>query len=168
VSRRFDPTPTFPLKGEGVDGEDSSIEHVVPPFAPSLVTDSNNVRSETSASPFKGKVGMCSDSGRSAITPSPFKGKVGMGLRPIVSFARHLRKNSTDVERLLWQHLRGRQLEQFRFRRQRPIGKYVVDFVCLEAKLVIELDGSQHVERLAYDDARTVFLSEQGFRVLRF
>jgi len=64
--------------------------------------------------------------------------------RDIKHHARKLRKNMTDAERLLWQHLRNRQLGGYKFRRQRPIGPYIVDFVCLEKKLVIEVDGGQH------------------------
>ncbi len=84
------------------------------------------------------------------------------------SFVRHLRSNPTDAERHLWYRLRLRQLAGFKFRRQRPIGPYVCDFVCLEASLVIELDGSQHVMQAAYDEARDRFLRERGYRVLRF
>ena len=79
-----------------------------------------------------------------------------------------LRKNATDAERLLWSHLRWRQLSGFRFRRQRPFGPYVCDFICLEASVIIELDGSQHVEQAAYDSRRDAFLRSYGFRVLRF
>jgi very-short-patch-repair endonuclease len=83
-------------------------------------------------------------------------------------FARQLRWNATDPERLLWKHLRRRQIDGFRFRRQRPFGPYVCDFVCLEAKLIVELDGSQHVERTDYDAQRDAFLRSCGYRVLRF
>jgi very-short-patch-repair endonuclease len=83
-------------------------------------------------------------------------------------FAKALRQNATDAERLLWSRLRNRQLGGFRFRRQRPIGNYICDFVCLSESLIVELDGSQHVERADYDAARDAFLRSQGFRVLRF
>src|SRR5215510_9882094 len=83
-------------------------------------------------------------------------------------YARHLRNNATDAERRLWQHLRGRQLDGFKFRRQRPIGRYVCDFVCLEARLIIELGGSQHATQTPYDANRDMFLRSNGFRVLRF
>lgn len=82
--------------------------------------------------------------------------------------ARYLRSNPTDAERKLWSPLRRKQLHGHRFRRQRPIGPYVVDFVCLEASLIIEVDGGQHAEQLAKDEARTRFLEKQGFRVVRF
>jgi very-short-patch-repair endonuclease len=83
-------------------------------------------------------------------------------------FARVLRKNATDAERYLWSRLRLRQLNGFRFRRQRPIGPHVCDFVCMEAFLIVELDGSQHAEQTAYDSVRDAFLRSHGFRVLRF
>jgi len=81
---------------------------------------------------------------------------------------RQLRKNMTDAERTLWRHLRLRQFAGYKFRRQQPIGKYIVDFVCFERKLIIELDGSQHSGEVAYDSERSAWLEEQGFRVLRF
>jgi len=84
------------------------------------------------------------------------------------SIARNLRKNSTEAERKLWSHLRNRQLLNHKFRRQHPIGKYVVDFVCIEKQLIIELDGGQHMERKSEDEERTKFLETQGYRVLRF
>lgn len=83
-------------------------------------------------------------------------------------YARHLRNNATEAERRLWQHLRRRQLNGFKFRRQRTVGRYVCDFVCLEAAVVIELDGSQHVNEAPYDDQRDAFLRSNGFRIMRF
>jgi len=83
-------------------------------------------------------------------------------------FARQLRKDMTDAERLLWHHIRHRQIADCRFRRQAPIGPFIVDFVCFEERLIIELDGGQHAERLAEDESRTRWLNSQGFRVLRF
>jgi len=82
--------------------------------------------------------------------------------------ARALRRNLTDAERFLWAKRRGRRFAEFKFRRQQPIGKYIVDFVCFERKLIVKLDGSQHVDQRDYDDARTAWLGTQGFRVLRF
>jgi adenine-specific DNA-methyltransferase len=82
--------------------------------------------------------------------------------------ARELRRDSTDAERALWQDLRGRRFEGFRFRRQRPIGAFIVDFVCLERQLVIELDGDQHAEQIEYDRQRTAALERLGYQVLRF
>jgi very-short-patch-repair endonuclease len=80
--------------------------------------------------------------------------------------ARELRKNATDAERRLWARLRLKQLGGYRFRRQMPLGPYVVDFVCLERRLVIEVDGSQHGDDP--DAARTAWLEAQDFRVVRF
>jgi adenine-specific DNA-methyltransferase len=83
-------------------------------------------------------------------------------------FANILRENPTDAERLLWSRLRSRQLGGFKFRRQRPIGPYICDFVCLEAHVIVELDGMQHLEQQAYDVRRDSILKSNGYRVLRF
>lgn len=83
-------------------------------------------------------------------------------------YARELRNNPTTAEARLWQHLRRRQLGGFKFRRQKTIGRYICDFVCLEAALVVELDGRQHVVDAPYDANRDGFLRDQGYRVLRF
>ena len=83
-------------------------------------------------------------------------------------YARELRNNATQAEQRLWRYLRGRQLNNFKFRRQRPIGRYICDFVCLEAMVVVELDGSQHVTDAPYDAIRDAFLRSSGLRVLRF
>ena len=96
----------------------------------------------------------------------PLRGKAGMG--GMISTARHLRKNLTDVEQILWRHIRGRQLLECKFRRQSPIGKYIVDFVCFENRLVIELDGGQHARKRGYDHQRDQWLHSQGFKVIRF
>ena len=82
--------------------------------------------------------------------------------------ARALRKNPTEAERSLWKHLRLRQLEGHKFRRQQPLGRYVVDFVCLEKRLIVELDGGQHAGEFDSDATRTAWLEARGFRVLRF
>jgi len=82
--------------------------------------------------------------------------------------ARALRQNQTDAERLLWKHLRNRQLLGFKFRRQVPIGPYIIDFVCLSLKLIIEVDGSQHMSNVNYDNTRTQYLESHGFQVVRF
>ena len=73
----------------------------------------------------------------------------------------------TDSERRLWSRLRSEQLG-VKFRRQHPLGSYVLDFACLNPKLAIEIDGSQHLEQIAYDERRAQFVASQGFRVLRF
>jgi adenine-specific DNA-methyltransferase len=82
--------------------------------------------------------------------------------------ARELRRDSTDAERSLWRELRGRRFGGFKFRRQDSIGKFIVDFVCLERRLIIEVDGGQHAEQVAYDTRRTAALEALGFQVLRF
>lgn len=82
--------------------------------------------------------------------------------------ARQLRKNQTDAEKTLWKYLRDRRMFNSKFRRQHVVGPYIVDFVCLGQKLVIELDGGQHAEQIEYDAQRTAFLVREGFRVMRF
>ncbi len=82
--------------------------------------------------------------------------------------ARALRRNQTDVERLLWQKLRNRQILSFKFRRQFPIAPFIVDFCCLELRLIIELDGSQYFEQASYDEERSLYLAQPGFKVIRF
>ena len=90
-------------------------------------------------------------------------------IRPLTTtHARQLRTAMTDAERYLWRSLRLRQFDGYKFRRQHPLGHYVVDFVCVEAKLVVEVDGGQHSERQEYDASRTEWLRQKGFRVLRF
>ena len=85
-----------------------------------------------------------------------------------MSQARALRRNQTTAEQRLWSRLRNRQLERHKFRRQVPLGRYIVDFSCYDSRLVIELDGGQHGERSVEDALRTQWLESRGFRVLRF
>ncbi len=90
---------------------------------------------------------------------------------PSPSFKRHarnLRREQTDAERVLWFHLKARRLLDAKFRRQHQIGNYIVDFCCLEYALVVELDGSQHMEQTEQDLKRTQELEQLGFRVVRF
>jgi len=84
----------------------------------------------------------------------------------IRQLARALRRNSSEAEKQLWRLLRRRAIG-VRFRRQHPIGRFIVDFACVECKLVVELDGSQHLESAA-DQERDQWLCEQGYMVLRF
>jgi very-short-patch-repair endonuclease len=84
------------------------------------------------------------------------------------SRARQLRKNPTDAERLIWQKLRFWQVDGCKFRRQQPLGNYIVDFVCLEKRLIIEVDGGQHAEDANYDTDRDAWLRNQSFVILRF
>ncbi|QEH35127.1 hypothetical protein OJF2_36720 [Aquisphaera giovannonii] len=83
-------------------------------------------------------------------------------------FARQLRREMTDAERRLWRHIRARRFAREKFRRQEPMGIYVVDFVSHRSRLIIELDGGQHAERLEYDLERTRWLEGEGYRVIRF
>jgi len=82
--------------------------------------------------------------------------------------ARGLRRNQTDAERKLWTRLRARQLCDAKFRRQYPIGPFIVDFCCFEQRLVVELDGGHHANQTAADHRRCDFLISRGYRVLRF
>ncbi len=79
-----------------------------------------------------------------------------------------MRKSPTDAERVLWTHLRKGRLGGFRFRRQHPVGEFIVDFACPQLRLGIELDGSQHDEGRSKDEWRSGKLAEEGYRVLRF
>jgi very-short-patch-repair endonuclease len=81
--------------------------------------------------------------------------------------ARELRRDMTDSERKLWGGLRANQLGA-KFRRQHPLGHYIADFACLAPKLIVELDGTQHLDHAEYDSRRDAFFRSQGFAVLRF
>src|SRR5262249_15624329 len=104
--------------------------------------------------------------------PSPRRGEGwGEGARAMrgnVGAARRLRRDQTDAERVLWFRLRDRRLAGWKFRRQVPIDRYVVDFVCADARVIVELDGGQHAERTEQDRARTAVLEAMGYLVLRF
>ena len=89
-------------------------------------------------------------------------------MHSLLENARALRANATDAERRLWRHLRNRHLGAYRFRRQQAIGGYIVDFVCIRARLIVEVDGGQHADELLYDLERTRDLARCGFRVIRF
>jgi very-short-patch-repair endonuclease len=82
--------------------------------------------------------------------------------------AKVLRKNFTNTERVLWKHLRAKQMGGYKFRRQEPIGSYIVDFVCHEKRIVIEVDGGQHSTERERDNERDKWLKGQGYKVLRF
>jgi len=87
-----------------------------------------------------------------------------------VGFARELRQKQTDAEKALWMRLRSRQLQGVKFRRQQPIGPYIVDFASFERKLIIEIDGGQHNEETIKerDEKRTTGLKERGYQIIRF
>jgi len=90
--------------------------------------------------------------------------------KPKILFARHLRKSQTPGEQVLWKKLRAKRFHGLKFRRQVPIGPFIVDFLCVEKKLIIEIDGDSHFEPGAQrrDKNRESFLQMQGFDVLRF
>lgn len=88
--------------------------------------------------------------------------------RQTLQRAQTLRETRTDAEGLFWHYLRDKQLDGYKFRRQQPIGPYIVDFACMPHKLLIELDGGQHAERHTYDQKRDAFLREKGYKILRF
>ncbi len=94
-------------------------------------------------------------------TPSPVWNKVK-------TVARQMRANPTESENLLWEHLRARRLNGFRFRRQHSLGQFIVDFYCAESRLVVEVDGPIHQRRKEEDAIRDAFLEYRGLRVLRF
>jgi very-short-patch-repair endonuclease len=96
-------------------------------------------------------------------------GEVGLAMivRPRTQIARTLRREGTDVERILWRALRE-NLQRWKFRRQHPIGRRIADFACPARKLVIELDGGQHGELTDADEQRSAALADHGYRVLRF
>ena len=86
----------------------------------------------------------------------------------LTSLSKELRQNMTDAELKLWSRLRAHRMEDVHFRRQHAIGRYVVDFCSIREKLIIEVDGGQHVDQADYDAERTAYLESQGFRVIRF
>jgi very-short-patch-repair endonuclease len=86
----------------------------------------------------------------------------------LLDYAKALRSNQTDAEQKLWYHLRAHRFMGRKFKRQKPVGRYVADFVCIEEKLIIELDGGQHAEDIEYDHERDSWLMSEGFMVLRF
>jgi very-short-patch-repair endonuclease len=88
--------------------------------------------------------------------------------RTLLERAKHMRSNQTDHEKIIWQILRSQRFQQLKFRRQQPIGRYIVDFICFSPKIIIECDGGQHATATQYDLKRDNYLARQGFRVLRF
>ncbi|MBK9160167.1 MAG: endonuclease domain-containing protein [Nitrosomonadales bacterium] len=114
---------------------------------------------------------------RVACSPRPPAGE-GLGERAAedksekkarrLSNAKALRTHQTDAEQRLWYHLRAHRFMDLKFKRQKPMGRYIVDFVCMERRLIIELDGGQHGEQMAYDRQRDDWLCGQGYTVLRF
>jgi very-short-patch-repair endonuclease len=105
--------------------------------------------------------------------PSPLAGEGGAlapgegALNRTLNFAKKLRREMTDAETKLWQELRAHRFEDYKFKRQQPIGKYIVDFVCLKHRLIVEVDGSQHDDS-QHDKIRDAWLASEDFRILRF
>jgi very-short-patch-repair endonuclease len=88
--------------------------------------------------------------------------------KAVLNHVRSLRKNMTDAENHLWYYLRTKRLNGHKFRRQHLIHPYVVDFICLSKKLIVECDGGQHLEQKEYDKKRTAFLEAKGYKMIRF
>ena len=96
----------------------------------------------------------------------------GLALRRRVmlhhAYARQLRLQPSKAQKAHWYYLRQKQLNGYKFRREHPMGPYIVDFVCLAKKLIVEIDGGQHATQVSYDSRRTRWLQSQGYKVLRF
>ena len=98
----------------------------------------------------------------------PGPGDREWGANQLLQRAKTMRSQASDAERLLWRHLRASRFHGYKFRRQVVIEPYIVDFVCLEARLIIEADGGQHMEQLDYDARRAKKLESMGYTVIRF
>ncbi len=103
-------------------------------------------------------------------SPLPLVGEgQGRGKKDqILDNAKTLRSNQTEVEERLWYHLRAHRFMGLKFKRQKPMNRHIVDFVCVERRLIIELDGGQHTEQTEYDQRRDAWLRDQSYTVLRF
>jgi very-short-patch-repair endonuclease len=99
--------------------------------------------------------------------PQPVRGKT---TKPVVEWARNLRREQTSAEERLWAALRNRQLAGLKFRRQHPYGQFILDFFCVERQLVVEVDGGVHIntEQATHNVERSEFLEQRGVHVLRF
>jgi very-short-patch-repair endonuclease len=107
---------------------------------------------------------------RAGLRSEPGEGLTRRGKTPehLLTRAKQMRHEPTPQEEALWERLRAKRLYGWKFHHQSPLGPFIPDFSCPKAKLIIELDGSQHSEREGYDADRTAFLEHQGYRVLRF
>ncbi len=111
-----------------------------------------------------------SDDARTSNSPRPCAGE-GLGERvkeQALNNAKTLRTNQTEAEQRLWYHQRAHRFMNLKFKRQKPMGRYIVDFVCMEQRLIIELDGGQHAEQALYDQHRDAWFRRVGYTVLRF
>jgi very-short-patch-repair endonuclease len=86
----------------------------------------------------------------------------------LLQHAKQLRTGQTETEQRLWYYLRGHRFLDLKFKRQKPLGRYIVDFICHECNLIVELDGGQHQQNAEYDRRRDAWLQAQGYTVLRF
>ena len=101
--------------------------------------------------------------------PSPASGRGAGGEGDsLLDRAKRLRSTPTEAEARLWYYLRAHRLGGLKFKRQKPLGPYIIDFVCMEHQLIVEVDGGQHADTLGYDAKREAWLAARGFRVLRF
>jgi len=91
-----------------------------------------------------------------------------MSVEKALMNAKTLRSHQTDAEQRLWYHLRAHRFMGLKFKRQKPMGIYIVDFVCVEKGLIVEVDGGQHAEQTEYDQRRDAWLCSQGYTVMRF
>lgn len=91
-----------------------------------------------------------------------------MNTEKVLLNAKTLRANQTEAEQRLWYHLRAHRFMALKFKRQKPMGRFIVDFVCVERQLIIEINGGQHAEQAEYDQHRDAWLRSQGYTVLRF
>jgi very-short-patch-repair endonuclease len=89
-------------------------------------------------------------------------------MNSLLNNAKTLRSHQTEAEQRLWHHLRAHRFMGLKFKRQKPIGRYIVDFICIEYQVIIEIDGGQHIDQIEYDGERTAWLQSEGFIVLRF
>jgi len=140
-----------PLRGSALSHEGRGEERVASQRQIELLTRIKKKRAFSS--PLVGEGGVRSTPGEGALPPVPF--------------ARKLRETMTDAERRLWHALKDRRFAQLKFRRQVPMGAYIADFLSHEAKLIVELDGSQHANSPG-DDRRDAWFGSEGYRVLRF
>ncbi|MEW6678402.1 MAG: endonuclease domain-containing protein [Pseudomonadota bacterium] len=175
---RPSPPAPLPLAGEGSNTgrcEGRTLQSPSPASGGGVRGEGQRGSAATPASASGGGVRGEGQRGSAATSASASGG--GASQRPalakalpkdILAYARDLRGQQTDAEQLLWQILRAKRFLGLKFRRQHPVGRYILDFYCGELKLAIELDGGQHAEHQAYDQDRTRFLEEQGIHVLRY
>ena len=104
--------------------------------------------------------------GEGCLPPRPACGE-RVGERGLLDKAKQLRSNQTDAEQKLWYHMRAHRFMGLKFKRQKPVGRYIVDFICEEHKLIVELDGGQHADQTSYDAKRDDWLRSEGYAVLR-